>query len=370
MRVASLAIDDYVNYGNNLQKYALHYTLKKFVDYTEVLWLEQNNFFSETGNFTYFQSPPPNNLDFMSSQIIYLWDAVRISKMVEFTKRFMKTRFDIPYIEDIGDEYDYFIVGSDQVWRPSWFLPKYFLDFAPNNKKIAYAASIANPEISDDKKEIFKAALMTFPKISVREEGAIKIIHELTGRDDVQLVLDPVMLLTQDEWLNVAKKPVWFDEKYSNGYVFTYYLSKEPPPEINRIAKKLGLPVVNLLDWKNYWHYITSPEEFIYLFANASLIYTNSFHGTAFSILFRKPFVNIGVNLENDMRLPSILKMFGMENRVATVENNFEIENLLAPDYSLRDKTLPTWREKSFKFLADALNLPMPKLNAAGGFIL
>lgn len=358
MKVASLTLDGYFNYGNILQKFALHYTLKKFADYTEVLFCKDGNKFHNEGIWA-FNIPGYVSKD--RPQRYTYQEIVRTTKIKEFENRYIRTRFDIPYLDDIGDEYDFFVVGSDQVWNPLWIKPKYFLNFAPNEKKIAYAASIANPEIPDDKKDFFRENLMTFPKISVREEGAVQLIKELTGRNDVQLVLDPVMLLTADEWLKVALKPSWFNEKYERGYILTYYLRKLPPPEIKDLSRKLNLPVINIWDVRNYWHYITGPEEFIYLFANATLVYTNSFHGSAFSILFRRPFVNREYIRDDfgqkmSLRIIGLVKMFGLEDRIAQRENKFEVENLLNPNYNVRDKTLPEWREKSLKFLAEALH--------------
>ena len=359
LRIAQLTIDGYYNYGNILQKFALQHTLKKFANFTEVLFCRESNKFHSEGIWA-FRLPdyvPAENIPkrYINQEI------VRTTKIKEFENRYIKTRFDIPYLDEIDNDYDFFVVGSDQVWNPIWIKPKYFLNFAPNEKKIAYAASIANPKIPKDKQDFFRESLMTFPKISVREEGAIQLINELTGREDIQLVLDPVMLLTQNEWLQIAMKPSWFNEKYERGYILTYYLRKLPPPEIENLSRSLNLPVINIWDVRNYWHYITSPEEFIYLFANATLIYTNSFHGSAFSILFKKPFVNReyikdGLGKKMSLRIEGLLKMFGLENRIAQPENNFEVENLLTPDYKMRDKVLPEWREKSFKFLAEALH--------------
>ena len=166
------------------------------------------------------------------------------------------------------------------------------------------------------------------------------------------------MLLTLEEWLEIAQVPSWFNEKYQRGYILTYYLRNNPPPEIKIIAKKLNLPVINLLDWDNYWHYVTGPEEFIYLFANASLVFTNSFHGIAFSINFKKPFMNLEVDDAKIMstRIPGILKMFNLEDRIMTQEKRYSIHSLLEIDYSTRDKILTQERNKAFQFLLNALS--------------
>ena len=357
MKVASLAIDDYSNYGNNLQKYALQRTLKKFVDFTELLWHNATNFFPETAQNSYMSKPFPKNCDPVSQQQYFLREAVRINKIKEFENRYIKVRFDLPYIEEIADEYDYFVVGSDQVWNPlGKEFSTFLLEFVPREKKIAYAASIAVPSIPAQIKEFFKKGVSSFKYISVREKRAVEIIKELTGRNAV-LVLDPTMLLTLEEWLEIAQKPSWLNEKYQCGYILTYYLRNNPPPEIKIISKKLNLPVINLLDWDNYWHYIVGPEEFIYLLANAALIFTNSFHGVAFSINFKRPFINLEVDYTKTMstRIPGLLKMFGLEERIMLPGKKYKISSLLEIDYSTRDKILLQERNKSLQFLLNAL---------------
>lgn len=359
LRIAQISLHGYYNYGNILQKYALHRTLKKFSDFTEVVWYDVNSFFSETGNFNgvYIKNLPAYAE--ISQLQFFLREAVRENKFKEFENRYIKTRFNAPYFEEIADDYDLLIIGSDQVWNPSWVDFKNFLYFAPNEKKVAYAASIGAPKIPDEMKEIYKTEISSFAKISVREPGAVKILEELIQRK-VELVLDPVMLLTKKEWLEIAKRPSWLNEKYDRGYILTYYLRDDAPPVVETLSKKLNLPVINLFQYRNYWHYTVGPEEFVYLFANASLIYTNSFHAVAFSVLFKKIFVNHELPFDflsevMSLRIPGLLKMFDLEDRIANSENDYKISNLFEIDYSTRDKILPVERAKSFRFLTDAI---------------
>ena len=369
MKIAQLTLNGYYNYGNIFQKYALHKTLKKFADSTEVLWFNKNNFSLETGEIKFPMKKPPNNFEL---QRYFGYESARTIKFKEFYERHIKTRYDLPYIEEIADDYDFFVIGSDQVWGPNNWMPLNlkFLQFVTRKKKIAYAASIANPEIPDEYKNFFRQGIGSFYYVSVREEGAVKLIEDL-GLKTPELVLDPVMLLTQDEWKKISRPPSWFNEKYQHGYIFTYYLRREPPPEIKSVAKELNLPVINLLDFNNLNHYTIGPEEFIFLIINASLVYTNSFHGVAFSILFRRPFINREYDDEQtknmSMRIPGFLKMFGLENRIATSKNNYRIESPLEIDFSVRDKVLPYEKAKSIRFLTNALSSSIPEINLNGG---
>lgn len=345
MRIAQVTLNGYFNYGNILQKFALHHTLKKFTDSTEVLWFSAAHpLFSESGGKTSVQCVKFEGRHDWEKKFL-LREAVRQSKFKDFENLHINTRFDFPYLEEIADEYDFFVVGSDQVWNPKY--GKIFLSFVPREKKIAYSASIGTNAIPDEVKELFQRGISDFNHISVREENAIKLVNDLTGRTSL-LMPDPVLLLTEKEWLDVAQKPTWFREKYSRGYVLTYHLSKLPPPEVKVFANKIGLPVINLLDTENYDHFTTGPAEFIWLFANASFIFTNSFHGVAFSVLFKNPFVANNLRSNNDPRLISFLKLFGLEDRFKPAEP-------LKIDFTRRDEVLPLERTRALKFLSEAL---------------
>ena len=348
MRIAQITLNGYFNYGNILQKFALHHTLKKFADFTEVLWLSSAGLFPEKG-----RKPTVQCVKYTErpgwEQKFFLREAVRSSKFKDFENLHIKTRFNLPYFEEIADEYDFFVVGSDQVWNPSY--GKIFLDFVPKEKKISYAASIGVSVIPDDKLNLFRRGIADFNYISVREENAVKLVKELTGRK-ATLLIDPVLLLTRNEWLAVSQKPTWLKEKYSGGYILTYYLSKVPSPDVKTLAAELDLPVINLLDTENYNHYTTGPAEFIWLFAHASLVFTNSFHGTAFSTLFKRPFI---VN-KKDVRISSFLKDFDLKDRFAPADP-------LKIDFARRDEVLPIERARAFEFLSEAFGVnPLEKI--------
>ncbi len=344
MRIAQVTLNGHFNYGNILQKFALHHTLKKFTDSTEVLWFSPRSFFPEAGG-----KPGGGWVKreerYDWEKKFYLREAVRQSKFKDFENLHITTRFDFPYMEDIADEYDFFVIGSDQVWNQKY--GKIFLNFVPREKKIAYAASIGANTILDELKELYQRGISSFNYISVREENAIKLIKDLTGRTAL-FMPDPVLLLTEKEWLDVAQKPTWFKEKYSRGFVLTYYLNRLPPPVVQNFAGKIGLPVINLLDTENYNHFTVGPAEFVWLFTNASLIFTNSFHGMVFSTLFKHPFVVNTLRNKNDSRLISFLKLFGLEDR-------FDPAEPLKIDFTRRDEVLPLERAKAFKFLSEAL---------------
>ena len=350
MRIAIMTLNVYDNYGNMLQKYALYRTLKKFAEFVEVLWSpETKPFYPYKLELEYQKEGNLRNTAFWS---------VREYKLKEFNDINIRTRFDIPYLEDLADEYDFFVVGSDQVWNPEFDVPNRFLDFAPPEKRIAYAASITVPELPKELRQIYRQKILEMAHVSVREKEGCDLIENLTGKRPLH-VLDPVFLLTVEEWRALEKRPFWFKEEfYKHGYLLTYWLNGKPPKEIKTFAEKLGLPVINMLDIKNFNHYTMGIEEFLYLLDHATFLCLKSFHGTAFATIFRKPFMiyKTGKLLTTRFsRIGSLLDLFGLSDRVADSNLEIKLDDPLKIDFSRLEEVLPLERKKAFKFLADAL---------------
>lgn len=359
MKIATLTLNTYDNYGNIIQKYALYRTLKKFTESVEVFW------HPITKNFY------PHTLEANKSLVGNLRDAVfegiRQNKFKEFHDSHMRTRFNLPYLKDIADEYDFFVVGSDQIWNPNFKFPGRFLEFVPREKRIAYAASITLPELPEDVQENYRKRISEIPYVSVREREGCDLVEKLTGKRPLQ-VIDPVFLLTADEWREIVKRPFWLNQKkYEHGYVLSYFLDGGMPPQVKSLAEKLGLPTVNLLDKKNFNHYTTGVEEFLYLIDHATLLCTGSFHGTAFASIFKRPFIvyrQKHLKANRFSRVGSLLKLFNLSERATNLKLEIEIDEPLKIDFTRRDEVLPIEREKSFKFLSEALGVnPFEKLS-------
>lgn len=195
--------------------------------------------------------------------------------------------------------------------------------------------------------------------ISVREEAGAKIVKALTGKD-VPVLVDPTLLLTKEEWSSIITRPVWYkDEKY----ILLFFLSDVPAKVkniVDKLAAEKGLKIINLMDKSNIDYYASSPDEFLYLIKNASLVYTDSFHGTVFSIIMRVPFVNcsrenFGMNM--DSRIHTLLKLFDLNDRKGLKENNYKIDNPFEIKYVNIEGILDKERERSKKYLQKALNI-------------
>ena len=139
-------------------------------------------------------------------------------------------------------------------------------------------------------------------------------------------------------------------------------MGKKPQSTIQKISQESGIPIINMLDEKIYEHYITGVDEFLWAIKHASLVYTDSFHGTVFSILFKRPFVvcdRMGNNAENKMssRIDTLLQYFGLENRRGTQINGYQIENPFKIVYGDTETIFQRERFRADEYLRKALGL-------------
>ena len=138
---------------------------------------------------------------------------------------------------------------------------------------------------------------------------------------------------------------------------------QRPDDVIQRVAKEANLSIVNLLDDKVYEHYVTGVDEFIWAIKHASLVYTDSFHATVFSILYHTPFLvcdRLGNPITEKMgsRIDTLLKLFKLENRRGTIENGYEIQNVMnSPDWSNISDIINTEKKRSEEYLMTSLGL-------------
>ena len=314
------------NFGNKLQNYAVQETLKKHKLHVEnIINIPILN--NKKINYIHL-------LKFYIKGILYkvlynnrIHDCLEAKESGERQKNFMlfnqyinntKSFFSFFKLKKFL-KYDYFFVGSDQIWNPHFGgLSDFDLVTFSNKKKIALSASFGIDEIPVQYKEKASEALKKFDGISVREEKGKEIAAELTGRKNIEILIDPTMLLTTDEWNKVSKKPKNLKNKR---YVLCYFLgilSNEKREEIEAYAKKMNFEIIDISDPTSKY-YSCGPSEFIYLESHASMICTDSFHSSVFAILYNIPF--IVYNREG--------KQNNMNSRIITLLNKFQLNNRL-----------------------------------------
>ncbi len=376
MRIGIITIMRVNNYGAELQAYALQ---KK---------LEMLGFDSEIIDYLYYKHPdyiftkqarPLLNIGFMNNlkERAYPW-IEKLTRFIHKQSPRRSQRFDLFHLQHTRmsdktyrsmDElyaaelpYDVFMVGSDQVWSPraNVSLKPYFLTFAPDGKKtISYASSFGVATIPREAEGVYADCLKHIQHLSVREEQGVDIIRNLTGRK-AEHVVDPTLLLTAEEWRRITIEP-----PIEKPYVLLYDLIHSPYAVdlALHIARLCGLSVVRIcgaakINRTGVVNIIDAgPAEFLGLFANAAYVVTNSFHGTAFSVNFHKPFFTVvPEGKANTSRLHSFIKTLVLDSRLVSEGSPFPSLDTLALDFSEADTRLDNVRARSLDFLLKILN--------------
>lgn len=270
-------------------------------------------------------------------------------------------------LNDLGNMFDVIISGSDQVWNPNAVTKVFLQDFNVKSscKKISYAASISRNSLSKREKRIMIPAISMFNAVSVREKTA-KIILDEENICNVKVVLDPTLLFNSNQWKKYVAPPMC-----KKPYVLIYSFSTFPyEKEVLDKYTKEGIDVLYIPYAKQRYNYFDTksrmkpvwnvgPSEFLSLIKNANMVYTDSFHGTVFSIIFKCDFAvyerdTEKQNTSKNSRLYDLLETFELKNRL--VKSYSDIKKLSSIDYTPINKKLEECREHSIKWLNDAIN--------------
>ena len=267
-------------------------------------------------------------------------------------------------------DYNAFVVGSDQVWNPRFTLgdSAFLLSFVPDDKiRISFASSFASSTLPAEYKLKYKTYLEKFDSLSVREENGKRLIEKDLGlRKEVRIVLDPTLLLAKNEWLEYFPQKKCYKEKYILLYVLTYAF--EARPYVYQVAEyyqeKYGYDIIALEGYvsqlggrrlKMVNKSDSSVEDFISLFANAEMVITTSFHGTAFALNFGIPLISIVPDSNRgDDRQYSLLSALNLSQCIVPISTSLESIN---PFYNveLEQKELSKLREASLSWFSTAM---------------
>lgn len=286
-----------------------------------------------------------------------------------FVRKNINPRMIGSYTEIKEGEYDAFVVGSDQVWRPRYFDPieDAYLAFTAgwDVRRIAYAASFGTDELEYEymQLEACSKLLEKFEGVSVREDSAVRLCEEWLDCDRALHVLDPVMLLDAAEYQKIAAGA---KNRLAKGKVVTYILdrSEEKRHVIDFVRKVSGMdvhdcsvyPYVN--DRPVEERAVPALEDWLAAFADAEFVVTDSFHGCVLAILMHKRFIAVGNSRRGMARLKSLLDMFGLDMRlVHGIDPEDDGEYFLSePDWGTIDGILEEKRMASMAFLKDSLD--------------
>lgn len=369
MKIGIITLNAHLNYGNRLQNYALQEFLLNYAVEVDTIWYNDNLYspiFYNKKKFSFLYIKYLlkyilnwNNIrerERKKKNNIYE-EFVREYNIKKFSDKYINIRYDYKIKKQIINEYDFFVVGSDQIWYPHRGISNIeFLKFVPYDKRIAYAPSFGVGNITKWK-DLIKNGLSEMKYISIREKSGAKIIKILIGKD-VPILVDPTILLYKEKWQKISMKPEWYN---GNKYILTYFLG-DLPSVVKELTKKYNYKIINLMDKNNFEVYVSRVEEFIYLIDNAELVCTDSFHGTVFSILMNTPFLVLNRKEKGipDMtsRIDTLLELFKYQDRYITdSECELSDEEILHMNFNnvraIQDQEI----SRSIKYIKKALNL-------------
>lgn len=342
------------NYGAVLQCYALATTLKNLGHDVEVIDYLPTQFKIEYSIY------PFRHLSLIRkiTQLVKLLPVLDIK--IKRSKGFNSFISTLPLSKKSFDEtnarfdnYDVIVFGSDQIWNPVLTNNKdnvYCGNFPKLGKRfVSYAASTNPKLLQKEYQEYFEGIIDRFDNISTRESSLTNYLNGLSNNVS-QVVLDPVLLLTKDQWKKIAIKPQ--EEKY----LLVYTVPQHPQiiQVANQLAKEKNLQVIEIrpnihnIRKKNYLQTV-SPTEFLGYIMYADYVLTTSFHGTALSVVFEKQFLTLSINEQVDDRAANLLENLCLSERL--VKHNDYHRGII--DY--KNPVLTQLRNTSIDFLTSSL---------------
>lgn len=370
--VGVITYHHYYNYGTMLQAYSLQHKINELGYRAELIDFMQDNSLSKTELIKLrFKRLPVYIREWEKYKVLFQCKKQFYNQEVlfeDFYKKYIVTGnqkyTNTQQLIDNPPNYDGYIVGSDQTWNPhvanapeAFFLP--FVD--DNQKKGSYGPSLAVNSLSQTKMSEYQFKLSRFSFLSCREQSGAELLRKITNKE-VTWVLDPTLLLTADEWERFCSYTV-----SNEPYILVYFLGERPEHRsfVNMVQKLTGWKVISLpavymeMENNKYEQVWGGPIEFLSLIKGASLICTDSFHGTMFSINFRKNFYSFCKNMDSEensenSRLYSALGLFGISDRLVKGTDKLDIANIEI-DYNFAGSILEAERKKSIQYLKGML---------------
>lgn len=364
MKIHTITSHDVYNYGASLQAYALMRYLQdvgnevSIIDYKPDYSKARYNFWYISPQYRWRKNPllrfcacfvlAPKR--FYTYRRKKAFDTFK-SKYLHLTRRFST----LTELEQAQWDAQMFIAGSDQIWNTDHENgkdPANYLSFVPQGKKrMSYAASFGIDYIKPEFKDMVYQNLMRFQQVTVREKQGVRILNQL-GLSAEQVV-DPVFLLPKNEWEDMSVSP-----KVKGKYILVYDFGRNKMMQefAIRYAKEHQLRIFSLNDFVSHSYADCNinnagPREFLGLIRNAECFISNSFHGTAFSIMFEKQFFVFNRKDAVNSRMESLMEMAGLQDRLIMNQADFiKMDTLI--DYDAVNSRMVEYITKSKDVLA------------------
>ena len=314
-KIATVTFHMAWNYGAILQTFALQKAIQG-LGYESAVW----NYDCKKISDCYSLIDTHRWKNIIKSLLLYRQRAKKDKNFRQFISKNIQLSEDITKEnqEKLASEYDAFIVGSDQVWnyRITGGDSAYFLNFAPQHKRLSYAASLGVHGYPEEWKQLYREHLQQFAVLSTREEAGAKVIENLVHRQ-ANVDIDPVFLISREQW-NAVSAPV----EMKKDYVFVYMPGEHCLEFAKELATKKHMDVIYIAYGISLIHrennigntrVDTGPDEFLTLLREAKYVVTGSFHATAFSLIFHKQFM-VEPPPNDGGRITGILDLVGLSD--------------------------------------------------------
>lgn len=253
--------------------------------------------------------------------------------------------------DDRINNYEYFVVGSDQVWNP--YYPQKdeikYLQFCDRKKRVPFSPSIARNDIPRRFRHRFINGINGFDRLCIRENEGRDIIRKYTGRE-ATVVLDPTMMIDASQYKSISKH----NSNLPNcDFSFNYFMGTNiNKDKIEKFSRDYVEQSVWMRDFHSPDYYVMNPMEYIDAINRAKIICTDSFHVSVFAILLRKPLVvfpkDEGGKVSTNSRLKTLLETFQMER--CYVDQNYKLDNSFTINYDKVNDILDEKKKESFSF--------------------
>mgnify|MGYP002604155118 CR=1 FL=1 len=358
-RVGILTFIDTLNYGAELQAYALNRAISKLGYESEII-----NYTCQAVHQR--ETPRRPKISDLKTPKRFLGLALKYPKLrrrAHSFKRFSETHTPrgqfVSGEDDIIRDYDTVVVGSDQVWcasvtnaDPMFLLPN---RAASKPRVISYAASFGDEVVPVHSRGLYAQALRSFDRLSIREKQGLEILKELGVKQQAEINVDPTMLLDAAEWTELSARPL-IDGKY----LFVYMVTKreETMAFAKQAAERLGLDIAYIDAYGGRPYYgarnmgSASPDEFVSLVKHAAYVVTSSFHGMCFAILFNKQFRFVAAENEGHSRLFNLANEIGLSRCCSS--NDSLTESI---EYAMVNSRIGSMRDQALRYLKNHISI-------------
>lgn len=299
----------------------------------------------------------------------------RVANAKKFNEEFMhdmKVYVGYDKLCEAGKQFDAVLIGSDQMWIPGVAFGNHIsLRFVPDNvRKVSYSTSCGVSSypwfVYRSSRDMWKR----FQYLSTREEQGKKIIHDVCGDIDVKVVVDPTYLLSKEEWEQRIPYKKMLDEKYIFCYLIGNNLAQKKC--VQQYAKSKGLKLVSIMSnesvspidmtFSDINTMDASPVDFINWIRGAECVFTDSFHGLAFSVINEIPFFVFYRHQQNskeskNSRIDNILNMWSLQSRlIINPDKDINLIENKSIDYLKVKVIVNNKRKESLDYLKNALS--------------